>query len=93
MTGSPELLTRSFFEAFPRSDGDVLVGFFSDDAVHIDDPRGTHRGVDPMRTEFESGVATMHCATVESRASEWAVRRRSRKGRALTDSLGGIATA
>ena len=77
MTESSELLIRKFFEAFPRSDVDVLVGFFSDDAVYIDDPRGTHRGVDAMRTEFESGVAMMHCTTVESRASEWAVRRRS----------------
>jgi limonene-1,2-epoxide hydrolase len=36
---------------------DELVGFFSDDAVFIDGPRGVHRGKEAIRSEFEAELA------------------------------------
>ena len=40
MSDSPETLVRNFFAAFPASDVEELVSFFSDDEVYIDGPRG-----------------------------------------------------
>jgi limonene-1,2-epoxide hydrolase len=48
----PDSVVRKFFACFPRSDVDELVGFFSDDAVYIDGPRGVHNGIDAIKAEF-----------------------------------------
>ena len=65
MTDPAESVIRRFFACFPRSDVDELVGFFSDDAVYIDGPRGVHRGVDAIRTEFQSIVAMVPSTMVD----------------------------
>jgi limonene-1,2-epoxide hydrolase len=62
---SPESVVRRFFAAFPRSDVDELAGFFSDDAVYVDGPRGIHRGADAIRAEFQSIVAMVPSTTVD----------------------------
>ncbi len=36
---------------------DELVGFFSDDAVFIDGPRGVHRGIDAIRSELDAEIS------------------------------------
>ena len=65
MSDSPETAVRKFFAAFPASDVDELVSFFSDDAVYVDGPRGVHRGVDAIRTEFGVQVQMVPSTTVD----------------------------
>ena len=65
MTDSAESVIRKFLGCFSRSDVDELVGFFSDDAIYIDGPRGVHRGIDAIRTEFQSIVAMVPSTSVE----------------------------
>jgi limonene-1,2-epoxide hydrolase len=57
MSDSPEAVVRKFLAAFADPELDELVGFFSDDAVFIDGPRGVHRGVDAIRSELEAELA------------------------------------
>jgi limonene-1,2-epoxide hydrolase len=57
MSDSPESVVRKFLAAFTDRNVDVLVGFFSDDAVFIDGPRGVHRGKEAIRSEFEAELA------------------------------------
>lgn len=65
MADSAESIIRRFLGCFPRSDVDELVGFFSDDAVYIDGPRGVHRGIDAIKSEFQSIVAMVPSTTVD----------------------------
>jgi limonene-1,2-epoxide hydrolase len=57
MSDSPESVVRKFLAAWADPKLDELVGFFSDDAVFIDGPRGVHRGADAIRSEFEAELA------------------------------------
>jgi len=52
-----ESVVRKFLAAFTDRNVDELVGFFSDDAVFIDGPRGVHRGKEAIRSEFEAELA------------------------------------
>jgi limonene-1,2-epoxide hydrolase len=54
VTDSAESVIRKFFSCFPASDVDEVIGFFSDDAVYIDGPRGVHTGIKAIRTELQS---------------------------------------
>ena len=56
MSDSAELVVRNFLAAWKRSDVDELVSFISDDAVYTDGPRGTHHGIDAIKTELQSFV-------------------------------------
>jgi limonene-1,2-epoxide hydrolase len=56
---------RKFLACFPASDVDDVVGFFSDDAVYIDGPRGVHRGINAIRTELQSQLAMVPNTTVD----------------------------
>jgi limonene-1,2-epoxide hydrolase len=60
-----EQVVRRFLAALKRSDADELVGFFSADAVWIDGPRGTYRGVDAIKAEIESQAQVVPSITVE----------------------------
>ena len=62
---TPEQVVREFCGAFATSDVDELVSFFADDAVYIDGPRATHRGVDAIRTEIASQVRMIPTAIVD----------------------------
>jgi limonene-1,2-epoxide hydrolase len=64
---APEQVVRRFLAALKKSDVSELVSFFSADAVWIDGPRGTYRGVDAIRTEIESQVQVVPSLTVEVR--------------------------
>ena len=57
MGNSPESVVRNFLAAFTDRNVDELAGFFSDDAVFIDGPRGVHRGKEAIRSEFEAELA------------------------------------
>lgn len=65
MSDSPETVVSNFFAAFPASDVDELISFFSDDAIYIDGPRGVHRGREAIRTEFATQVAIVPSTTVD----------------------------
>ncbi|WP_197505242.1 limonene-1,2-epoxide hydrolase family protein [Mycobacterium sp. 1245499.0] len=65
MTNSAESVIREFLGCFPQSDVDELVGYFSDDAVYIDGPRGVHQGIDNIRTELQSIVAMVPSTRVD----------------------------
>jgi limonene-1,2-epoxide hydrolase len=65
VSDSAEQVVRQFLAALKRSDVDELVGFFTDDAVWTDGPRGTYRGVDAIRAEIESQVQLVPSLTVE----------------------------
>jgi limonene-1,2-epoxide hydrolase len=67
MSDSPETAVREFFAAFPASDGDELISFFSEEAVYIDGPRGVHRGVEAIKNEFATQVAMVSSTTVDIR--------------------------
>jgi limonene-1,2-epoxide hydrolase len=60
-----EQVVRRFLAALKQSDVDELVGFFSADAVWIDGPRGTYRGVDAIKAEIESQAQVVPSITVE----------------------------
>jgi limonene-1,2-epoxide hydrolase len=57
MGNSQESVVRNFLAAFTDRNVDELVGFFSDDAVFIDGPRGVHRGKEAIKSEFEAELA------------------------------------
>lgn len=57
MSDSPESVVRNFLAAWAQPKLDELVGFFSDDAVFIDGPRGVHRGVDAIRSELDAEIS------------------------------------
>jgi limonene-1,2-epoxide hydrolase len=57
MSDSPESVVRKFLAAWADPKLDELVGFFSDDAVFIDGPRGVHRGIDAIRSELEDEIS------------------------------------
>jgi limonene-1,2-epoxide hydrolase len=56
---------RNFFATWLRSDVDELIGFFSQDAIWTDGPRGTYRGIDAIRAELESVVRTVPSTAVD----------------------------
>jgi limonene-1,2-epoxide hydrolase len=58
MSHSPESVVRKFLAAWADPKLDELVGFFSDDAVFSDGPRGVHRGVDAIRSELDAEIST-----------------------------------
>lgn len=57
MSDSPESVVRNFLAAWAQPRLDELVGFFSDDAVFIDGPRGVHRGIDAIRSELDAEIS------------------------------------
>lgn len=67
MSDASEQAVRTFLAALKRSDVNELISFFSPDAVWIDGPRGTYRGVDAIRTEIESQVQLVPSIAVEVR--------------------------
>ena len=67
MSESAESVVRTYLAAMERSDADELASYFSDDAVFIDGPRGTHVGIDAIRTEIES-MAMLSSFSVEVKA-------------------------
>ena len=68
VTDSPESVVRKFLACFPASDVDNVIGFFSDDAVYIDGPRGVHTGIDAIRTELQSQLAMVPNTTIDVKA-------------------------
>jgi limonene-1,2-epoxide hydrolase len=65
---SAESVIRKFFACFPASDADEVIGFFSDDAVYIDGPRGIHRGINAIRTELQSQLEMVPNTTIDIKA-------------------------
>ena len=65
MSDSAELVVRNFLAAWKRSDVDELVSFISDDAVYTDGARGTHHGIDAIKTELQSFVKTTPSTIVD----------------------------
>lgn len=65
MGDSAEAVVRNFMATWPRSDADELIGFFSEDAVYTDGPRGTYRGVDAIRAELESTAQMVPSTTAD----------------------------
>lgn len=61
----PAGTVRKFFAAFLQSDVAELISFFSDDAVYIDGPRGVHRGIDAIRSEFATLAQMVPSTTVD----------------------------
>ncbi len=57
MSDSPESVVRNFIAAWAQPKLDELVGFFSDEALFIDGPRGVHRGVDAIRSELDAEIS------------------------------------
>jgi limonene-1,2-epoxide hydrolase len=68
MTNSAESVVRKFLSCFPASHVDEVVGFFSEDAVYIDGPRGVHPGIDAIRTELQSMLMMVPNTTVDIKA-------------------------
>ena len=64
MSDSAESVVRKFLAAWKRPDLDELVSFFGDDAVVID-PRGTHNGIEAIKTELHSVLKVYSSFTVE----------------------------
>jgi limonene-1,2-epoxide hydrolase len=57
MSDSPASVVRKFLAAWADPKLDELVGFFSDDAVFIDGPRGVHKGIDAIRSALEDAIS------------------------------------
>ena len=67
MSESAESVIRNYLAALERSDVDELLSYFRDDAVFVDGPRGTHEGIDAIRTELQS-IAMLSSLSVEVKA-------------------------
>jgi len=67
MSESAESVIRKYLAAMEQSDADELASYFSDDAVFIDGPRGTHEGIDAIRAEMQS-MAMLSSFSVELKA-------------------------
>ena len=65
MSDSAESVVRRFLAANLQSDVDELIGFFSDDAVYTDGPRGIHRGIDAIKTEFQEIVKIVPSTAID----------------------------
>jgi limonene-1,2-epoxide hydrolase len=65
VTDTAESVVRKFLAAWPRSDVDELSGFFSDDAVYTDGPRGTYRGIAAIRAELEATAQIVPSTTAD----------------------------
>ena len=65
MSASAESVVRKFLAANLQSDVDELIGFFSDDAVYTDGPRGAHRGIDAIRAEFREIVEIVPSTAID----------------------------
>ena len=65
MSESAESVVRKFHAAWLQSDLDELVGFFADDAVYTDGPRGVHRGVDAIRAELGAMVEMVPSTAID----------------------------
>ena len=57
MRESPESVVRRYLKAWEEPELEDLLSFFTDDAVYVDGPRGTHHGRDAIRTELQSQLA------------------------------------
>jgi limonene-1,2-epoxide hydrolase len=68
MTEPAESVVRKFIATWPRSDADEMSGFFTDDAVYIDGPRGTYRGIDAIKAELQSIVQMVPSTTAHVKA-------------------------
>jgi limonene-1,2-epoxide hydrolase len=62
VTDSAESVVRKFLASYPATD---VNEFFSDDALYIDGPRGVHRGIDAIQTEFQTVMAMAPSITVD----------------------------
>jgi limonene-1,2-epoxide hydrolase len=65
MNASAESVVRNFLAAWLQSDVDELVGFFTDDAVYTDGPRGVHRGIDAIRAELGTMVKMIPSTSID----------------------------
>lgn len=65
MTDLAESVVRNFMATWPRSDVDELMGFFNEDAVYTDGPRGTFRGIDTIKAELQSMVQMVPSTTAD----------------------------
>jgi limonene-1,2-epoxide hydrolase len=62
---SAETAVRKFLAAWVQSDPDQLAGFFTDDAVYTDGPRGVHRGIDAIRAELATMVTMIPSTSID----------------------------
>ena len=53
LTDSPESVVRGFLASWADPKLDKVAGFFADDAVFVDGPRGVHRGLNAIRSQLE----------------------------------------
>jgi limonene-1,2-epoxide hydrolase len=65
LSDSAELVVRNFLASWRRSDVDEMVSFINDDAVYTDGPRGTHHGIDAIKTELQDFVKTIPSTIIE----------------------------
>jgi limonene-1,2-epoxide hydrolase len=65
VTDLAESVVRNFMATWPRSDVDELMGFFTEDAVYTDGPRGTYRGIDAIKAELQSMVQMVPSTTAD----------------------------
>jgi limonene-1,2-epoxide hydrolase len=65
VTDLAESVVRNFMATWPRSDVDELMGFFNEDAVYTDGPRGTFRGIDTIKAELQSMVQMVPSTTAD----------------------------
>lgn len=61
---SPEEVVRAKLNAWATLDAEMLLSYFTDDAVVVD-PMGTYRGVAEIRQTFENYVKRMDYANLE----------------------------
>ena len=65
MSDSAASVVRRFMATWPRFDVDEVIGFFSEDAVYTDGPRGTYSGTDEIRAEMETIVQLVPSTTAD----------------------------
>jgi limonene-1,2-epoxide hydrolase len=65
MSDSPEVVIRRYFDAWVNPKVDELYGFFAQDAVWVDGPRGVRRGAESIAAEITAQIAAVGGVTVD----------------------------
>jgi limonene-1,2-epoxide hydrolase len=68
VSDSPELVVRRFLASWVKSDIEEIASFFNSDAVYVDGPSGTRRGLKDIRATLSGHAELVPSTTVEIKA-------------------------
>jgi len=68
VSDSPELVVRNFLACWVKSDIEEIASFFDNDAVYVDGPNGTHRGLKDIKATLGNHAELAPSTTADIKA-------------------------